>query len=433
MTSRPAAAAAARAVPLVAVAVVVTAVLLRAPVVTIAPVAERVGSDLGAGAALIGLLVSIPVLCFAVCAPLAVALVRRAGTSFSLSVAILGIAAGSALRSVGGIETALAGTVVIGVSLAVANVVVPVVIAREYPPSRRTLMTGIYAAAINVGTMSVTLTTAPLSDVVGWRWATSGWAALGIVALVAWIGAHGVRGALAPSRAPDVVTPGPGATTSSRPPAIVWLLAVAFAGQAFSYYGMTSWLPSILGARGFPAAEAGAISAIFQAAGIVGALLVPLLVRTVGLRWTAGLVGGGWLVLPVGLLLQPGLWAVWCTVGGLAQAGGFAMVFVLLTGLDAGERRTAAWSGLVQGAGYTVAAAAPIAVGSLHEATGSWNPPLLAIVVSATVFALAVSFAAARSARALRARRRAEIEAALGDPDAPDGVADDAGGAPLAP
>jgi MFS transporter, CP family, cyanate transporter len=420
VTSRPTAAAASRAVPLVAVAVVVTAVLLRGPVVTIAPVAERVGADLGAGAGLVGLLVSIPVLCFAVCAPLAVALVRRAGTSFALSVAVLGIAAGSVLRSVGGIETALAGTVVIGVSLAVANVVVPVVIAREYPPSRRTLMTGIYAAAINVGTMTVTLATAPLADAVGWRWATSGWSALGLVALIAWVGAHGLRGALIPSPT-TVAAPVAGVTASSRPPAVVWLLAVAFAGQAFSYYGMTSWLPSILGARGFPAAEAGAISSIFQAAGIVGALLVPLLVRTVGLRWTAGLIGGGWLVLPIGLLLAPGLWAVWCTVGGLAQAGGFAMVFVLLTGLDAGERRTAAWSGLVQGAGYTVAAAAPIAVGSIHEVAGSWEPALLAIVISASVFAVAVSLAAATSARLLRERRRAEIEAALaedGDGDA---------------
>jgi len=54
------------------------------------------------------------------------------------------------------------------VSVAIANVVVPLIIAREYPETRRHLMTGVYAAMMNVGTMTVTFATAPIS-VVGSR------------------------------------------------------------------------------------------------------------------------------------------------------------------------------------------------------------------------------------------------------------------------
>lgn len=257
--------------------VLLTAALLRGLIASIAPVAGPVGRGLDAGPGLVGLLTSIPVFCFAICMPAAIALVRVAGTALALTVSVTGAVGGCILRIAGGLPLALAGTVLLGVSVAIGNVVVPLIIAREYPETRRHLMTGCYAAMMNVGTMTVTFATAPIAAVIGWRWATSVLAVLGVAALAAWAGARGPRGALTPARLAREAPRRAGGRPAAREP-MVWLLAAAFAGQGFSYFGVTAWLPSILSGHGYAATQAGAIAALFQAAGIAGALLVPLVV-----------------------------------------------------------------------------------------------------------------------------------------------------------
>ncbi len=98
-------------------------------------------------------------LAFAVCSPLAVAIVRRGGADFALTVSMAGAILGTLLRSAGGLPAALLGTAVMGLFLTIGNVVVPLIISREFPPERVHFMTGVYTSAINVGTMTVTLAT----------------------------------------------------------------------------------------------------------------------------------------------------------------------------------------------------------------------------------------------------------------------------------
>jgi CP family cyanate transporter-like MFS transporter len=376
--------------------VLLSAAMLRGLIASIAPVAGPVGRDLHASPSLVGLLTSIPVLCFAAGMPAAVALVRGVGAAFALTVSVTGAIFGCILRSAGGLPLALAGTVVLGMSVAVANVTVPLIIAREYPETRRDLMTGAYGAVMNVGTMTVTFATVPISEAIGWRWATSILAVLGGAALAAWVGARGPRRALTPSRVSQrEPRPADGRSVAREP--MVWLLAAGFAGQAFSYFGVTAWLPSILSGHGYAATQAGAIAALFQAFGIVGALLVPLFVRAGGVRLGVVAAGVAWLTLPAGFLVAPGLWALWCTIGGVAQASSFTVIFIMLAGMPGDEQSTAARSGLIQSAGYGVAAVAPVALGGLHDATGGWTLPLLVLEAACAVFGVTTSAAAARA------------------------------------
>ena len=385
--------------------VLLTGAMMRGLIASIAPVAGQVGRGLDAGPGLVGLLTSIPVLCFAACPPAAIALVRVAGTAFALTVSVAGAVFGCILRSAGGLPLALAGTGVLGMSVAIANVVVPLIIARGYPETRSHLMTGIYAAMMNVGTMTVTFATVLISGVIGWRWATCILAVLGVPALAAWVGARGPRDALAPSRV-SRGEPRPADSRSVLREPVVWLLAGGFAGQAFSYFGVTAWLPSILSGHGYAATQAGAIAALFQAFGIAGALLMPLFVRIGGGRLAAVVAGVAWLTLPAGFLAAPGLWALWCLIGGVAQASSYTVIFIILTGVPGDERRTAARSGLIQSVGYGVAAVAPVALGGLHEATGGWTLPLLVLEASCAVFGVTTSAAAARAS----ARRPADTD-----------------------
>lgn len=380
--------------------ILLTAAALRSPIVAVAPVARDAGADLGASAAVVGLLTTIPVLAFAVCAPIAVVVIRRFGADAALSVALAGSVLGCVVRSLGGLPAAMVGTALIGFFLTIGNVVVPLIIRREYPPERVATMTGVYTSAINVGTMLVTLATAPLASFTDWRFAVAVWGAFALAGLATWFGTHGLA-ALRPSPEPAPAADEPPRRGVARSPC-TWLLAVAFAGQSFSFYATTAWLPTLLVDGGMPTAQAGAVAAIFQVAGIAGALTLPVIATRTSFGVGAVVTGVGWLAIPVGFLLAPSLWLVWCRIGGVAQGAGITWVFVMFNALGDDGRDVATRSGIVQGVGYAVGATGPLALGAVHEASGSWSPPLL-VLLAAILVLLVAGWAAARGTR-IRAR-----------------------------
>src|SRR5690606_7203687 len=86
-------------------------------------------------------------------------------------------------------------------SAATANLAIPMIAQRDFPGHVSTV-TGLYTAAINVGTVATTALTAPLADAVGWRWALASWSVLAVVALVWWLRA--VPREARPDRGPAV-------------------------------------------------------------------------------------------------------------------------------------------------------------------------------------------------------------------------------------
>lgn len=381
----------------VVAAVVLVGLNLRGPLVAVPPVAGAVRADLGISAPQLGLLTSIPVLCFGLGAPLALVVVRRLGAERAVLVCLAGIVAGALLRSTGGFGVALAATVLLGLAITVGNVAVPVLIRADVAPRGRGMVTGLYSSGLNTGTMLTSVGTAPLAELIGWRGATAAWDVLALVAIAYWLVLlRGRRREVLPLAAPEP----PAAARRDLADALPWLLAVTFSAQAFSYYGLTAWLPSLLSDElGLPASGAGDASAIFQIAGLLGSTLVPVATARIGPRRTLLAVGVLWVVLPIGLLLAPGLFALWSVVGGAAQGGGFSAIFAILVVAARDERHSAFLSAFVQGVGYVVAAAAPTLVGALHAGTGGWTAPLAAIVVSTSLFLVVGGFAAVSAAR----------------------------------
>ncbi|RKR75754.1 CynX/NimT family MFS transporter [Frondihabitans australicus] len=409
---------------LLTLAIVLIALNLRGTIVAVAPVIGPITSDLGLSTVVAGLLTSIPVLCFAVASPLASAVIARLGAERAVTISLLGIVAGTLLRSAGSSAALIAGTVLIGVSITVGNVVVPVVIRRDFAPERVGIVTGIYTSALNVGSMITSLGTAPIAEATGWPIALVVWGAFAVIAGVVWCASVGVRSALlgAPTlgEGPQDLVTGPIEVITASIPVVraaatdatetperrslfrrwsTWGLTLAFAGQAFGYYGLTAWIPTLLHSEvGLSAAGAGASSSVFQILAVVGALGVPVLALRWHPVWIIGLVGLLWLVMPLGLLFAPHLWLVWSLFGGVAQGGGITIVFIIIVRMATTDVEARRLSALVQGCGYALASLGPLVVGGVHGATGGWTAPMLVVFVS--VLTLGVS--GVLSARRLR-------------------------------
>lgn len=384
-------------------AVALYALNLRSPIVAIAPVIDDVRSSLHIGASTAGLLTSLPVACFALASPFASVLLARAGIERAISMSLLAILVGTVIRVSGGFAAALAGTLIIGVAITIGNVAVPVLIGRDFAADAG-IVTAMYASGLNIGAMVTSVLTAPLAGLIGWRAALIAWGALAVGGLTLWTRAAAVSRRRASVNAARSVMPRPAEPAAQPPVALwrrpfVWGLTLAFGSQGFGYYGVTAWLPTLLHDEiGLGRSAAGASASIFQVLAVVGAFGVPaLLSRGLGSSAVLLIVCGLWITLPVGLLIAPTAWPLWCALGGTAQGGGFTAIFTIVVhrALDQHDGRRI--SATMQAGGYTLAAAGPFVVGALHDSSGGWTAPLLVVCGALAVMAAASSAAGRRT------------------------------------
>ena len=363
---------------------------MRGPFVAVAPVVDSLQADLGFSPVELGLLTGIPVLCFSLASPLASLAGRRLGAEFAVMLTLLGVLAGVVIRSSGSGVPVLVGTVIIGVAITIGNIAVPLIIRRDFAPRRQATAMGVYTAALNIGSFLTSVATAPLAELVGWRLSLAASALLALAAILFWIPTVGFQRALVPA-----AVPAPDRSASTAVAGVGWLtagLTLGFAGQAFSYYGVTAWLPSFLSDElGMGAAEAGAGSSLFQIFAIVGGLGVPLLARFASTTTVAVTLSALWLTVPVGLLLAPDLWWMWSSMGGIAQGGGITVVFIAIIKFARDQASAGKMSAVVQGVGYLVAALAPTVIGYVHGVSEGWTVPLLVILGSVLAFCVCVT------------------------------------------
>ncbi|KIQ10776.1 MFS transporter [Curtobacterium sp. VKM Ac-2889] len=405
-------------------AIVLIALNFRGPIVATAPVIGDVRADLGLTATIAGLLTTIPVLCFALATPFASWVIAKADPERAVSLSLVIVLAGTVVRSMPSSAALLIGTAVIGIGITIGNVVIPVVIRRDTSPERVGLVTGVYTSALNVGSMITSLGTAPLAALWGWPVAIAIWAVFALIAAAAWTYAVGARaawrrpvpsdhdgplpitgpidqvldtGAIRTARAAEAARVAAAEPIRPARRLITWGLTLAFGGQAFSYYALTAWIPTLLHDEiGFSKASSGASSSVFQILAVVGALGVPLLAT----RWRPAaiiaLVGTLWLAMPLGLLFAPQLWLLWSVLGGAAQGGGITVIFIVIVRIVSSDADARRMSAFVQGGGYLIGSAGPLLAGALHGATGTWTAPLLVVLVAVLTLGVVGTFAARR-------------------------------------
>ncbi|MGY1625295.1 MFS transporter [Geodermatophilus sp. SYSU D00965] len=374
-------------------AVLLAGLNMRGAIGAVSPVLPQVRAELGLSPTVAGLVTTLPVLCFAVLAPPAAWLGRRMGTEAAVCAGLLAIAAGTVLRALDGAPLLLVGTSVVGAGMTLGNVLLPAVTKREFA-ERAGTVTGLYTAALCAGAALTAALTAPLAGLTGWRTALASWAVLAVASAALWAVATRGRGS-GPRAAAEPAT-APAAAPASAVPvwrsSIAWAIATVLALQSVLYYAITAWLPTLLLDELGQGLRPGAVAAaLFQVLGIPGSLLVPAVLarrrQAVGQSGLGLLVAASWAVLVLGLLVAPGLWAVWAVVGGLTQGAGIAFAFTVLVLRAADDAAARRLSGMAQLVGYSVGATGPLLVGAVYAATGGWAAPLVLLLGVAAVHA----------------------------------------------
>ena len=384
--SPPPGAAATRSRPWLLIAgIALVALNLRPALASVGPLVADIRADTGLSNASLGFITTLPLLAFGVLSVFAFGAGRRLGMERAVGVAVVLLGAGTLLRGAPSVVALYAGTALLGIGVALGNVLLPA-LAKRYFSGRSGAITSLYSSMMGLGATAAAGLSVPIAALIGWRGALMVWVLPAVIALLVWLPQMRARTA-GESSAPGVSFAALGRS------ALAWQVALFMGFQSLTFYVLIAWLPDLLQSRGLTEASAGGMLALSQAVGMVGTTLVPVWAGASrdqrGIMWTLALVEAAGLV---GLML-PGVSLTWLWVSllGFVLGGTFGLALTLLVLRSADAASTGRLSGMAQSVGYLIAACGPPLFGGLHDATGGWTVPLgflLAVLLAKLVAGL---------------------------------------------
>jgi CP family cyanate transporter-like MFS transporter len=361
-----------------AATLIFVALNLRMAIAAVPPVLTQIQRDTGLGSAGSGLLTAVPLFCFGAVAPSAPALVRRLRMGPLLGLTLGVVALGCAVRLAPSLAALFVGTAVIGAGIAVANVLLPSLIKRDFA-DQAALMISLYAVSLFVGAAIPAGLTVPIEHATGtgWRPAVALWGVVALIALALWL-----------PRARRAEPPAPPRAASSpardlRRDRLAWAVTLFMGLQSLGYYATLSWLPTILESHGMSDSKAGWMLSYAMFPGMAASLLTPTLQRRLGredicVGLAVAFCGLGYLGL---LAAADSGTYIWVTALGIGQgiAITLALSYIIARARD---HHISHLSTMAQSGGYLIASTGPFILGALHGLTSSWTLPLLVLVAT---------------------------------------------------
>jgi MFS transporter, CP family, cyanate transporter len=360
-------------------AIAVIAFNLRPAIGAVGPLIYEIRLDTGLSNTLLGMLTTLPVLAFGIFSILTPFFTKKLGTEGTMTLALILLTAGLLIRIYPAHTALFAGTAVLGVGIALANVLLPGIVKKSFP-NRYGLVTGIYSAMLGTGAAISSGISVPLSEGLnfGWRWALGSWAAMSFIALLI----------LLPQMRKNI----PVIANRSFKSALkhlttsgIALNVALFMGlQSLTFFIIVAWLPEILIERGMETARAGLMLAIVQGSGVLGTFLMPAWAsRRQRQRLPVGILVGLEVISLLGLIFitDTTYTEFWASLLGISLGGcfGMALLFIVLRTKDSETANEL--SGMAQSAGYTLAAIGPALFGGLHDLIGNWTTPLMFLLI----------------------------------------------------
>ncbi len=360
---------------------------LRAVLLAVPPVLSAVRRDLHLSYTGAGLLTALPVLAFALAAVPGARLVARLGAHRVVTLGLVALTLGTALRAwpgPAGLAAVFGGTVALAVGIAIAQPGVPVVLQRWFPG-------GVQRASITV-TLGLTMgelvgatVTRPLLVPLtggGWRGTFLVWALPPALALAGWV-------LLVPARNTAQVVRQQSLRPLLRLP-VVWSVAVLFAAQGLVYFTANTWIPET--APGGPGGSAAALGLLgINGIQIPCLLALAMIRRPFVTRRSFYLLGGGLaLAGTAGWLLASATPALlWSALIGAGVSMNFAALLAYPPAV-APPAVIAPFSAVMLAVGYGAAFLGPVAGGACLDLTHlRWTPFLPVLVAALAMLALA--------------------------------------------
>ncbi|MFK3939524.1 CynX/NimT family MFS transporter [Alkalihalobacillus sp. NPDC078783] len=364
---------------LLIIGIAVIAFNLRPAITSVGPVIGEIRADFGLSNGAAGLITTLPLLSFAALSPLTPKLGQKLGFEGAIVAGLGLLLLGILLRATGLLSFLFIGTALVGVGIAICNVLLPG-LAKLHFPLKVGLITSIYSTLMSIFAALASGITVPMADGLGLGWNTTLllWGTLVLLGLAVWV--PQLRGKNSEPKPVDVQP----VSSSMWKSSIAWQVTLFMGLQSFLFYSSVAWLPEIMRSHGMSIVSAGWMLSIMQFAGVPGNFLAPIiagklkdqrgLVIVISILYFIGLIGliygGSTPFLVVSILFM-----------GLASGSSISLALTFIGLRSANAKQASKLSGMAQSLGYLLAASGPIVIGLVFDWFHNWTAPLLMFMV----------------------------------------------------
>lgn len=353
-------------------------VVMRAPFTALPAILIDVAAGLRVEVSSLGILTSIPLIMFALCSSLAPRLAAKFGMKKLMALVLLVMVLGSGMRVLN-LPALYIGTMLVGATIAFINVLLPSLVAANFP-KKIGLYTTIYITLMGVAATVASMIAVPIVSSSSWEFFILLITGLVFMAFLIWL--------------PNVrnnhrfASENQGNQKSSiwkNKAAIAFLI---FGGlQSVLYYTEITWLPTISQSVGFSKAEAGLMAGFFNMTAIPMSMIIPAVLsrqtkemrRNIMLAISSVTLLG--LVMMVLIPTNLILWSALHIILSFSNAALFPYMMLSFTLKTSNSQATAQLSGMVQTGGYLIAAFGPGLLGYSYPIFGNWMPLILALAI----------------------------------------------------
>jgi CP family cyanate transporter-like MFS transporter len=339
--------------------------------------------DTGLSSTATGLIMTLPVICFAVISLMAPAVARRIGLDVTIFASMALLCVGILARVMPSISMLFVGTAVIGAAIALGNVLVPAVIKRDFP-HHPGLMTALYGVGMSAGGTLAAAFMVPIYENTNLSWRQT----LGVLIFPALVAVIAQLPRLRMNDRAQAVASRSEPTPRLWRDLLAWQIALCMGLQSFVFYGLGTWSPTILTDNGMSESSAGLMWSICQLGAIPAAFIAPFLfARGINQRLLVTIITGMFVVAICGMLVAPTtLTWLWMILLGMSGSSSFAAVLIFIVQRSPDAAHAAALSGMSQAVGYSIAATSPFLFGLLHDLTGGWTVPVVMVLCAMAPF-----------------------------------------------
>ena len=365
---------------------------LRPLTTAIGPVLPEIRAEFDLSATAAAFLSTLPVIVFGFGAFFVPRLLHKVTPNHAIGISLIIIFIGAHVRILPAEAALYAGTIVLGLGVAIGNVVPSVIARRDFPKNIGGVM-GLFVGAISFAPAIAALITYPLTSSWGsWRLAMEFWALLPLVVWIVWQ-------IYSRDHTENKVLTIPHNMNALLRNPLAWALVLYFGFQSTNYYSLGAWLPTILRDSGIDPTTAGYQLALLVLIGFPTGLFVPPLAARftsqVGLSiifvaiFAAGLVG-------IYLFSSTGWWPagtwLWSFLLGVGLGSSFPLALTLVLLRTDNQETARDLSSFMQGIGYFISAIGPVILGYVRDSTNSWDMAFLALGVALLIQLIAGIF-----------------------------------------
>ncbi|HGS1255896.1 TPA: CynX/NimT family MFS transporter [Streptococcus pneumoniae] len=358
--------------------IILIGVSLRTPFTALPIILGNISQGLEVEVSSLGVLTSLPLLMFTLFSPFSTRLAQKIGLEHLFTYSLFFLTIGSLIRLIN-LPLLYLGTLMVGASVAVINVLLPSLI-QANQPKKIGFLTTLYVTSMGIATALASYLAVPITQASSWKGLILLLTLLCLATFLVWLPNHRYNHRLAPQTKQK-------SQIKVMRNKQVWAIIIFSGFQSLIFYTVMTWLPTMSIHAGLSSHEAGLLTSILSLISIPFSMTIPSLTTSLSTRnrqlmltlvSLAGVVGISMLFFPINNFIY---WLAIHLLIGTATSALFPYLMVNFSLKTSAPEKTAQLSGLSQTGGYILAAFGPTLFGYSFDLFHSWVPSVAALLL----------------------------------------------------